>query len=91
MVHNIGLRANAKSFDNTTWRGSRRGNRDPKRDPIAFGNPTPWLPWSRAGTGACPYSAVFLAAVPRDFAVALASDRFPLISWFLTDIVAFVV
>ncbi len=28
-----------------------RGNRDPKRDPSAFGNPTPWLPKASTGAG----------------------------------------
>ena len=50
------------------------GNQDPKREKIAFGVPDPTLrlPWNRAGTGACPYSAAFLASVPNNFALALA-------------------
>jgi uncharacterized protein (DUF58 family) len=39
--------------------GGGRGDRDPKRDLSAFGNPTLWSPErGRAGTGACPYGDI---------------------------------
>ena len=36
------------------WEGLRRGNRDPKREKTAFGNPTPWLPWVGQAQGPAP-------------------------------------
>jgi uncharacterized protein (DUF58 family) len=54
---------------------SGRGNRDPKRDSFALGNPTPWLPETvGAGTGASPYTEVRFVSADE----ILAGRRDPL-------------
>ena len=59
LADDLGTELQALLFLGVGVAGGRRGNRDPKRDLFAFGNPTLWLPTIiRAGTGACPYNVI---------------------------------